>query len=236
MNEWQVEVDDAAVGDAACRLIGIAAREAIARHKRFNLVLAGGATPLDVYSRLAASTQDWRRWHLYYGDERCVAADDPRRNSVQIAATGLPERVRAHHTFATEQGCKAAARAYRRRIASVAPFDMVLLGVGEDGHTASLFPDRDWPDKTVFVVRDSPKPPAQRITLGINALQACHSMLVLVTGAAKANAVRQWRNGVDLPIARVAALPQATVLVDRNCLDLANRESDEPTDPVPSAR
>ncbi len=234
MTDWQVESDDAAVADAACRRIGIAAREAIARHGRFNLVLAGGSTPLDTYARLASSEQDWRRWTLFYGDERCLPADDPQRNSTQVAATGLVARVRKHHPIDTEQGCKNAARTYHDRIASIMPFDMVLLGMGEDGHTASLFPERDWPDKTVFAVKDSPKPPAQRITLGVQALQACHNMLVLVTGETKANAVRQWRDGANLPIAQISALTQATVLVERKCLSPTNVQSAADKAPVDS--
>ena len=234
MTDWQIESDAAAVADAACRRIGMAAREAIERHGRFNLVLAGGSTPLDAYARLASSEQDWRRWALFYGDERCLPADDPQRNSMQVAATGLAARVRKHYPIDTEQGCKAAARAYRERIASIMPFDMVILGMGEDGHTASLFPERDWPDKTVFTVKDSPKPPAHRVTLGLKALQACHNMLVLVTGETKADAVQQWRENADLPIARVSALPQATVLVERQCLRPAHVQSDTDKEPADS--
>ena len=185
-------------------------------------MLAGGSTPLETYARLASSEQNWRRWYLYYGDERCLPADDPQRNSNQVAATGLTARVRGHYPIDTEKGCKTAARAYRERIASATPFDLVLLGMGEDGHTASLFPDHDWPDKAVFVVKESPKPPKQRVTLGVQALQNCHAMLIVISGEAKADAVRQWREGVELPIARVGAVDQASVLVDRASLIFAN--------------
>ena len=63
--DWQIEADAAAVADAACRLIGIAARDAIAERGRFRLVLAGGATPMATYRRLASSDQNWKRWSLY---------------------------------------------------------------------------------------------------------------------------------------------------------------------------
>lgn len=221
MTRWQVEADAAAVADAACRLIGSAAREAIQARGCFRLVLAGGSTPLAAYRRLAASDQEWKRWSLYYGDERCLAADDPQRNSELVRASGLADRVARHYPIATELGAKAAARAYRERIADARPFDLVLLGMGEDGHTASLFPGQDWPDKPVFAVRDAPKPPRERVTLGVETLQDCRAMLVLVTGEAKRAAVQQWRAGADLPVARVAALAQALVLVERNCLELA---------------
>ena len=99
---------------------------------------------------------------------------------------------------------------------------MVLLGMGEDGHTASLFPGLEWPDKPVFAVRGAPKPPPERVTLGVATLQNCRSMLVMVTGESKVAALRQWRAGADLPIARVSAVEHALVLVERKCLELAD--------------
>ena len=225
LTDWQTEVDAAAVADAACRLIGIAARDAIAERGRFRLVLAGGSTPMATYRRLAASDQNWKRWSLYYGDERCVPADDPQRNSWAVIATGLPEKVGKHFPIPAEMGAKAAATEYRARIKPAMPFDMVLLGMGEDGHTASLFPDQYWPDKTVFAVKNAPKPPAERVTLGINALQNCRSMLILVTGEHKTHAVQQWRAGVELPVARVGDIGQARVVIERKCLELATDQA-----------
>jgi len=234
MAQWQTEADAATVADAACRLIGIAARNAIAERNRFRLVLAGGSTPLATYQRLAASDQNWKRWSLYYGDERCVPADDPQRNSRMVMATGLPERVGKHFPIPTELGAKVAATRYRERIQGVMPFDMVLLGMGDDGHTASLFPGRDWPDKPVFAVKNAPKPPPERVTLGVKALQNCRSMLILVTGESKIEAVKQWRSGVDLPIARVSQVDQALVLVERKCLEFAGGQSVAPPEPIKS--
>lgn len=225
MAEWQTEVDAAAVADAACRLIGMAARAAIADHGKFRLVLAGGSTPMATYERLAASGQDWKRWSLYYGDERCLPVDHPERNSQMVKATGLTLRVARHYPIQTELGAKEAATDYRTRIKRAAPFDMVLLGMGEDGHTASLFPGHDWPDKSAFAVKNSPKPPAERVTMGVSALQNCHSMLVLVTGESKIEAVRQWRNGDDLPVARVSNVGHAMVLVEKKCLEFAAHQS-----------
>lgn len=222
MTTWQIEPDAAAVTDAACHAIHRAAEDAITARGHFHCVLAGGNTPLETYRRLAVSEQRWARWSLYYGDERCVPAEDPLRNSVQVAATGLPARVACHYPIPTELGCVAAAKAYAKRMAAADCVDLVLLGVGEDGHTASLFPGRDWPDATVFTVMDAPKPPPQRVTLGVKALQNCRAMLVLVTGAGKAAAVQQWRKGERLPISRVADPVGAQVILERNCLPLAD--------------
>ncbi len=221
MTEWRTEADAAAVADAACRLIGIAARNAIAQRRRFRLVLAGGGTPLATYRRLAASDQQWKRWVLYYGDERCLPADDPQRNSQMVVDSGLARRVGRHYPIPTELGAKPAAARYRELIRDALPFDMVLLGMGEDGHTASLFPGHDWPDKAAFAVKNAPKPPPNRVTLGVKTLQNCRSMLVLVTGESKTEAVGQWRSGAKLPIARVSNVAHALVLVERNCLAFA---------------
>lgn len=218
MTSWQIEPDDAAVADAACHAIHRAADDAIAARGHFHCVLAGGSTPMATYRRLAATVQPWKHWSLYYGDERCAPIDDPMRNSVQVAATGLPAQVAGHYPIPTEQGCAAATAAYAERIAKVGRFDLVLLGIGEDGHTASLFPGREWPDTPVFTVTDAPKPPPQRVTLGVKALQNCRAMLVIITGSGKAAAVQQWRDGVPLPIARVADPVGARVIVARDCL------------------
>lgn len=222
---WQIEPDAAAVADAACRLIGMAARAAIAEHGRFRLVLAGGNTPRATYERLAKSDQSWKHWRLYYGDERCLPADDPDRNSRMVEETGLAARAGKHFPIPAELGPKAAASEYAARIRGAMPFDLVLLGVGEDGHTASLFPDLEWPDKPVFAVKNAPKPPPQRVTLGIGALQSCTTLLVLVAGAGKAEAVRRWRTGEPLPVARVSDVDHALVVADRDSLALASDQS-----------
>jgi 6-phosphogluconolactonase len=219
--QWRTEPDAAAVADAACRAIGMAASSAIAERGRFRLVLAGGGTPLATYRRLASSDQQWKKWTLYYGDERCLPADHPERNSVMVEGTGLAALAGKHYPIPAELGAKAAAAKYRARLTSAMPFDMVVLGMGQDGHTASLFPDRKWPDKTVFAVADAPKPPAERVTLGPETLRNCRAMLVLITGDDKATAVRRWRDGEALPIARVADIDQAQVLLDRECFNRA---------------
>ena len=236
MADWRIEADAPSVADAACRLIGLAARAAIADHDRFRIVLAGGSTPRATYERLAASDQQWKRWSLYYGDERCLPEDDPERNSQMVIATGLAGRVGKHFPIPAELGAKAAASNYREKLKSVPRFDMVLLGMGEDGHTASLFPGHRWPDKTAFAVSDAPKPPPDRVTLGIRALQNCDTMLVMVTGESKRAAVQQWRAGAELPVAQVSDVPQAVILVERNCVAVADDQPANRAEPLQSSQ
>lgn len=194
------------------------AEGAIAERGCFRILLAGGTTPLATYRHLATQPADWARWEIYYGDERCLAPDDPERNSRAARVAWLdhisipPEQ---DHRIPAELGPDAGAIAYTQMLNGALPFDVVLLGMGEDGHTASLFPGHTIDDTALVVgVRDAPKPPPERITLTPKALAAARSMLVLVTGAGKRAALAAWRAGADLPIARVAALAPARVLAD----------------------
>jgi 6-phosphogluconolactonase len=219
---WQTEADAAAVADTACRLIGIAARNAIRERGRFRLVLAGGSTPLAMYRRLAVSGQKWKRWSLYYGDERCVPVDHPERNSHLVTQTGLATRVGKHYPIRTELGGEQAAAEYRARIKKALPFDMVLLGMGEDGHTASLFPGHLHPaGEQVHAVSGAPKPPPERVSLSREALSDSRDVLILVTGTEKHAAVQRWRAGNELPIAQITARDHLRVLIDREAGDTA---------------
>jgi 6-phosphogluconolactonase len=208
---------DAVAGEVANRLL-TAAAEAIAARGRFALVLAGGRTPLAAYTLLVGQEADWDRWHIFLGDERCLAPTDPGRNSVSATHAFLdrvPVPVDNIHWIPAELGGEPAAAAYESVIAPFLPFDLVLLGMGEDGHTASLFPGHPVPEgPLVIAVQGAPKPPPERVSLTPHALAASHEMLILITGAEKQEAVRAWRRGVSLPVARVAPQGRARVLID----------------------
>lgn len=220
---WFVIEESTALIKAAADLILASAQCAILEHDRFSLVLAGGTTPREVYERLAQSDAQWDKWHLYYGDERCLPSDDDERNSEMVRATGLSEKVAAHFSIPAELGAERAAEEYESLIESALPFDLVLLGMGEDGHTASLFPGYEIDDSRFVVpVHDAPKPPPDRVSLTPKALGQCNEMMVLVTGAAKADALRRWVSGEELPVSRVTSSAQGpvTVLTDqRQALD-----------------
>lgn len=208
-----------AVALEACRLIANAAQEAICERGVFRLVLAGGTTPARAYDLLAQTSQDWDRWEIFWGDERCLPIDHPERNS----RMSLP----AKHCYPipAELGAEQAAAAYAQTLADKLPFDLVLLGMGEDGHTASLFPGFVPTPHLTVAVFDAPKPPPERVSLSVEALQACRQQLVLVTGAGKAQALAAWQVGANLPMARV-------VRADA-CL-LTERLAFTPTSPAPA--
>jgi len=216
--DWQYLPDAAAVTAAATALILSAADTAIAARGEFRLVLAGGSTPVRVYRLLAKSPADWSRWQIYFGDERCLPAGDPGRNSTMAAVAWLEQAAIPRgnvHPIPAELGPQAAARLYASQVAAARPFDMVLLGMGEDGHTASLFPGHAHPaGEQVHAVSNAPKPPPGRVSLSREALSDSRDVLILVTGAGKRAAVHRWDAGEDLPIAHITARDHLRVLID----------------------
>jgi 6-phosphogluconolactonase len=207
--EVVVLADAAAVAaEAARRWIAIA-REAAAQRGVFTVALAGGATPEALYRLLALpeyrDQTDWGRTHIYFGDERCVPPEDPRSN-YRMAYEALLGRVplaASHvHRMQGELPGARAARVYEellRRSFELSPgdrprLDLVILGLGADGHTASLFPGMPALDEAeslaVFThVPDYVNPRVPRLTLTLPVLNAAAHVLFLVTGSAKAGAV-----------------------------------------------
>lgn len=211
--------DKAAVAQATAKRVLAAASSAIERRGQFRLCLAGGTTPTAAYRRLARADADWTRWWIYHGDERCLPDGDPERNSLAADQAWLQQvSLPREQVFAipAEQGAVAAAEAYEPIVKAALPFDLVLLGIGEDGHTASLFPGRAMPNQRLVVpVHGAPKPPSDRVSLTTSAFSQSEQLLILVTGAGKAEAVRQWSEDRPLPVAQVAKSAKTLVLIDR---------------------
>ncbi|MDP2111597.1 MAG: 6-phosphogluconolactonase [Thiobacillus sp.] len=208
--EWRVFADAgtlvAALADALCA----EAHAAIAARGGFHLVLAGGTTPRTLYRTLADRHAGDERWHIWYGDERCLPADHPERNSVMaetawLATSCVPPGNRP--PIPAELGAAEAATRYAGWLKGVADFDVVLLGMGEDGHTASLFPDHDWggaPDSPdVLAVYAAPKPPPERVSLSAARLSRSGRVWFVVTGTGKREALLCWKNGETLPVSAV---------------------------------
>jgi len=220
VRRWLAVADAEALQQEAVRRILAAAAQAITARGRFLLVLAGGTTPVGVYALLAKADSDWPRWQIYFGDERCLPPDDAARNSRMAAATWLsqvPIPASAVHVMPAERGAVAAAHAYSDTLEAVGDFDLVLLGLGEDGHTASLFPGRDWSGAAaadVLAICDAPKPPAQRVSLSAARLSRARAVLFLVTGITKRQAVLQWHAGADIPARAIQPAAGVDVLIE----------------------
>jgi 6-phosphogluconolactonase len=222
---WIGVADAAALRQVAYRRILDAAARAIERRGRFLIVLAGGNTPRGVYRMLRAADNDWPLWQVYFGDERCLPADDAERNSRMAADAWLdhvPIPLDQVHAIPAELGASAAALACAETLRGVGDFDLVLLGLGEDGHTASLFPGRDWgvaasaPD--ALAVFDAPKPPPQRVSLSAARLSRTRAVVFLVEGESKRDAVMRWRMGADIPARAIHPEAGVDVLVESTLL------------------
>jgi len=219
---WHTYEDADAVARATADWILGAARTAMAEGRKFRLVLAGGRTPEKAYRLLTNADTNWGGWEIFYGDERCLPVDDSERNSVMARRAWLDQvdiPASQDHPIPAELGSESAAAAYGDLISSVLPFDLVLLGIGEDGHTASLFPGHEHSaDELVHPVHDAPKPPPDRVSLSRNTLANTRGLLVLVTGDSKCNAVDAWKNGESIPVASIHPESGVDVLIDHAAL------------------
>lgn len=193
-----------AAAEALAAEVSRLSAEAVAGRGRFTVALAGGSTPATLYRALAlplfARDIDWSRWHVFWGDERCVPPNHPDSNYGMARRTLLdhvpipPSQV---HRIPGEDDPHRAADAYAATLAeSLAPdgrLDLALLGIGADGHTASLFPGTAALDERDRLVVANWVPPldAYRITLTLPALNRARRVAVLAAGADKADAVRR---------------------------------------------
>ncbi len=173
-----------------------ASAEAIAARGKFIVALSGGSTPKTLYTLLASNEWrdrvDWKKVEVLFGDERCVPpehADSNFRMANEALLSHVPARV---HRIEGELAPEEAARRYEPLVRSLSPIDLVLLGMGADGHTASLFPgtpavlEQTHLVTPVFVEKLN----AWRISLTLPVINAAREILPLVTGAEKADKVR----------------------------------------------
>lgn len=215
ISRWHNFETQDAINQTTVNRILAAAKDAIAARGAFSIVLAGGSTPKSVYALLKDAQADWSKWHVYHNDDRCLPVDDVERNSLMARTTWLNHvSIPADqiHDIPAELGNIEGAKAYAKTLAGVPAFDLVLLGLGEDGHTASLFPNQAVDNSAdVVPVFDAPKPPADRITMSQQRLSNTREVIFLVTGAGKQEAVDNWRNGVAIP---------ATLITPKNGVDV----------------
>lgn len=222
---WQAFPDAGTLYQQATNVILDSAHIAIAARSVFRLVLAGGRTPRSVYTRLAQFPLDWKKWHIYFSDERCLPLGDPQRNDLMAHTAWLNHidiPAANIHSIRAELGPEGGAKRYSELLAPVPQFDFVLLGIGEDGHTASLFPGHDLGDvkmgAAVLPVHDAPQPFHERVSLSIRRLNQTRQAMFLVAGAEKRAALTAWWGGAKIPAAHIAA-PQTLVWCDAQAAD-----------------
>ncbi len=193
--------------DAVAGRIGDARRDG----RDLHIALAGGSTPRRAYELLSDIEGSWKHVHLWLGDERCVPGDHPDSNA-RMVRESLYADARAEppelHAVPSPQVPEDAAWLYGLQVHEQVPaaiFDIVLLGMGPDGHTCSLFaghPALEVEHALVAPVRGSPKPPPERVTLTLPVLRAARFTLLLATGAEKRDALtRALAGDRSIPLA-----------------------------------
>lgn len=216
------------VEDPAGAVAELLAAHAAAGH---HVALTGGSTPRDAYARAATADVDWSGATMWFGDERCVVPDDARSNfgmAREALFDRLVESQPRIERMKAELGPDEGAADYEARLAEaleseVPALDLVLLGLGPDGHCASLFPGRpelEVTDRAVVGVAEAGLEPfVARVTLTLAAINAAREVVFLVTGAGKAEAAARAFGGTpdpDTPASLVApASGSLTVLADR---------------------
>ncbi|MFW2514177.1 6-phosphogluconolactonase [Demequina sp. SO4-13] len=225
-----VYADAEAVADATAARVLLTIGDTLAHRDRVDVVVTGGTVGIATLAAAAASPLataiDWTDVHVWWGDERFVRAGDPDRNEGQaqsalLASLPLPEenihRMGAEGDFASADD---AARAYAREYADAGfpAFDVLMLGLGPDGHVASLFPGHPGYADTsspVIAVHDSPKPPPTRVSLSLDTINAAREVWVIAAGAAKADVVARCVHGdLELPGAAVSGSERTLWLID----------------------
>ncbi|PZQ92085.1 MAG: 6-phosphogluconolactonase [Leifsonia xyli] len=240
MTERRVRVYD----DKATLATAVAARfvrrvtETLAEKPEAHVVLTGGtmgeAVLAAVQTTTGAAKVDWARVTFWWGDERYLPAGDPERNETQsrralLDSLGVPpERIKAFPALGQHDTIEEAAEAYAAELAAAAPdgaaypsFDLTFLGVGPDGHVASLFPDHEAVrDREHIVLSEtsSPKPPPARLTLTLPVINSSERVWLVLAGADKAGALGLAladANPADVPVAGVHGRLRTVFFVDR---------------------
>ncbi len=209
----EIFADLEAMSSAAARLLARACAESKASEREFTVALSGGSTPRNLYLLLGSGDYmqaiDWQRVHIFWVDERCVPPDHEQSNFKLASDTFLsrvaiaPENV---HRIKGEEPAEQAASNYEDALrkffgASVMPaFDLILLGMGEDGHTASLFPGSPaLAEQERLAVAAVPKQPPKvdRVTLTLPVLNNARQIIFLVAGSAKARILQEILTGAE---------------------------------------
>ncbi len=205
--------------EAAKRFVTLA-RAAINKNKQFSVALSGGSTPKQMYELLAEpplrNEVDWSKAHIFFGDERFLGPDHPESNYFMVKETLLSkvpivsENIYPFPTvdIAPEEAAKQYEQTLESFFQGIPMFDLILLGMGPDGHTASLFPNHPQlkvaPDKFVSAISNAPKPPPTRLTLTLQTINLASNVIFLVAGKSKVGALsRVLDNDETLPAQRV---------------------------------
>ena len=193
------------LAEAAANFIALKITDCLRHQSRCRIALPGGNTPAACLQALSKNALPWCQIDWYMGDERCLPIDDAERNDSMVSKTlfnGQGPSKKHFFPMKAELGADKAAEDYRTLIDTFEALDIVILGMGEDGHTASLFPNNNALTKqdSVVAVFNAPKPPSERVSLSLNSLLKAKHRIVLAPGAGKKEALKKLTMGEALPI------------------------------------
>ncbi len=202
-HQWHIHNDFTELSQAAADFIADKILQSIQQKNCCHIILPGGNTPALCLSLLELKPLPWEKIHWYLGDERCYPLGHTERNDVMLEKnlwSKLP--VSNSHPIPAELGPAVGASVYRKMINDIEQFDIAFLGMGEDGHTASLFPGNKalHDERSVVAVYNSPKAPDERVSMGMNTLKNALCRIVLASGEGKADIISQIQSGDALPI------------------------------------
>ena len=205
MHHWHIYPTAEETAKAAAEYLAELITKILQKQQQSHIALPGGSTPAKCFAYLTKKDLDWDNIHWYLGDERCFPVGHAERNDTMIREhlwipIHCPEA--NIHPIPTDLGAEVAAEQYTKVIENIGALDIALLGMGEDGHTASLFPENPALKLTqaAIPVHDAPKPPPDRVSLSTSTLHAATHRIVLATGTGKQWAIQQIKEGAKLPV------------------------------------
>ena len=208
-NNWIVFDSKRSLSKSLAEDILKIAQQSIDNKGCFSIVLAGGQSPIELYKILQESSSDWNKWNVYIGDDRYLPKNDKERNDYIIEKVWLNSSVIPKDNIffiesESELGMMDARKKYENILEGIEKFDVVLLSVGEDGHTASLFPSHEYVEGVNVVLEyNSPKMPKERISMSYSRLNQSKNVFKIIIGKSKQEAASLWLQGEKLPISRI---------------------------------
>lgn len=203
MHKWNIYKTFDEASNATAEFIASNIKLTIKDKGICRVILSGGNSPIACLKEMSKKLLPWEKVHWYLADERCYPQEHAERNDLMIKQNlwSLISNTNIH-IIPAELGAEQAAEKYREVIRIVDYFDIAFLGVGEDGHTASLFPDNKalQDTRTVVPVYDSPKAPSDRVSLSLNTLKRSLCKVVLADGSTKGPIIKRIKAGEILPI------------------------------------
>jgi len=209
MSEFKVYENPEAVAQAAADYLFQKIENCVDKKGQCHVVLPGGSTPARCLELLAEKPLPWKKIHWYPGDERCYPVGHTERNDTMIKNKLFSQQLDTDenfHPISAELGSEQGAEKYAALLDATGTIDIVVLGMGEDGHTASLFPGNAALEdmRSAVPVYNAPKSPLERISISLNTLKNAGERIVIATGDNKREALLKLKEGELLPVGMVA--------------------------------